>query len=335
MSLLALLISLPLSLAAPSDGGSEGGEWVRRHLPERGQWELGGFAGLMIISPRHDYYALETAPQRDLARLGPEAGLRAAYFPLSLLGVEAEFSGIWTRVTEADDAPAFLYGLRGHAILQLPLYRVVPFALGGYGITGVRSSRDAVGSDVDPAGHYGLGVKLMADDRFAVRLDARHLLPPANVSQRAVSSHFSINLGITIRLGPQPNLRRGKRRAEDEPESRPADTDGDGVLDGGDVCPGSAGPPPTGCPEVDSDGDGVLDRFDRCPGREGEDTDGCPLADTDGDGKTDRADRCPWEAADTADGCTAPPQPPPPPVVAPPPPEPEPPAPDEPTPDAG
>ena len=49
------------------------------------------------------------------------------------------------------------------------------------------------------------------------------------------------------------------------------------------------------CPVVDSDGDGVLDNVDKCPGtRKGVkvDSKGCPL-DTDGDGIFDYVDKCP------------------------------------------
>jgi OOP family OmpA-OmpF porin len=53
-----------------------------------------------------------------------------------------------------------------------------------------------------------------------------------------------------------------------EPEAEPVDSDGDGVTDDKDRCPGTpAGVPvdKVGCP-LDSDGDGVTDDKDRCPG---------------------------------------------------------------------
>ena len=50
----------------------------------------------------------------------------------------------------------------------------------------------------------------------------------------------------------------------------PADSDGDGVPDASDQCPGEAGPASNnGCPieePTDSDGDGVPDASDACPG---------------------------------------------------------------------
>ncbi len=77
----------------------------------------------------------------------------------------------------------------------------------------------------------------------------------------------------------------------------PADSDGDGVPDDVDRCPGT---PPgtavdaTGC-ERDSDGDGVVDSKDRCPGTPRGvpvDENGCPK-DSDGDGVHDGIDECP------------------------------------------
>jgi outer membrane protein OmpA-like peptidoglycan-associated protein len=86
------------------------------------------------------------------------------------------------------------------------------------------------------------------------------------------------------------------------------DSDGDGVVDGADACPGTPKGRKVdarGC-ELDSDGDGVVDALDRCPdtprGAKVNAT-GCEL-DSDGDGVVDRLDRCPTVAAPgTADGC--------------------------------
>jgi OOP family OmpA-OmpF porin len=79
----------------------------------------------------------------------------------------------------------------------------------------------------------------------------------------------------------------------------PLDSDGDGVPDDMDKCPGT--PPNTpvdanGC-ELDSDGDGVVDSKDKCPGTPPGtkvDADGCPIdGDADGDGVKDSKDQCP------------------------------------------
>jgi outer membrane protein OmpA-like peptidoglycan-associated protein len=77
----------------------------------------------------------------------------------------------------------------------------------------------------------------------------------------------------------------------------PVDSDGDGVPDALDRCPGTvrgAKVDASGC-ELDSDGDGVVDRLDQCPttppGRK-VDARGCEL-DSDGDGVVDALDQCP------------------------------------------
>lgn len=75
------------------------------------------------------------------------------------------------------------------------------------------------------------------------------------------------------------------------------DSDGDGVKDGSDDCPNT--PPGVrvnsrGCAQ-DSDGDGVPDGADKCPNTPAGatvDADGCEL-DGDGDGVVDRLDECP------------------------------------------
>jgi outer membrane protein OmpA-like peptidoglycan-associated protein len=77
----------------------------------------------------------------------------------------------------------------------------------------------------------------------------------------------------------------------------PADTDGDGVIDRRDDCPGTprgAIVDARGCP-ADSDGDGVWDGIDQCPDTPKGwpvDQNGCP-ADSDGDGVPDGEDACP------------------------------------------
>lgn len=89
------------------------------------------------------------------------------------------------------------------------------------------------------------------------------------------------------------------------------DSDGDGVVDTMDQCPGTPAGVQVdskGCP-VDTDGDGVADHMDQCPGTPAGakvDAKGCPV-DTDGDGVADYMDKCPDSPAGIpvdADGCS-------------------------------
>jgi len=83
-----------------------------------------------------------------------------------------------------------------------------------------------------------------------------------------------------------------------------ADSDGDGVSDSKDKCPGTpagVAVDAMGCPK-DADGDGVPDYKDKCPGTPAGvavDAMGCPK-DTDGDGVPDYKDKCPGTPAGVA-----------------------------------
>jgi outer membrane protein OmpA-like peptidoglycan-associated protein len=107
------------------------------------------------------------------------------------------------------------------------------------------------------------------------------------------------------------------------------DTDGDGLVDAVDACPGDPedldGFDDTdGCPDLDNDADRILDIADQCALEPEDpdgfaDDDGCPDPDNDGDGLLDGADACPDDAgpaelngcpdtdgdglADSADAC--------------------------------
>ena len=85
--------------------------------------------------------------------------------------------------------------------------------------------------------------------------------------------------------------------AKPAPAPKVVDSDGDGVPDDKDRCPGTvkgAKVDANGC-ELDGDKDGVVDRLDKCPttppGRK-VNAEGCEL-DGDGDGVVDALDKCP------------------------------------------
>ncbi|VAW88823.1 hypothetical protein MNBD_GAMMA17-1284, partial [hydrothermal vent metagenome] len=94
------------------------------------------------------------------------------------------------------------------------------------------------------------------------------------------------------------------------------DTDGDGVSDNNDLCPGTAAGTPVdsnGCAlvQLDTDIDGIADAVDQCPDTlagEAVNSNGCAMSqlDTDSDGISDAVDQCPetpvGETVD-ANGC--------------------------------
>jgi OmpA-OmpF porin, OOP family len=84
-----------------------------------------------------------------------------------------------------------------------------------------------------------------------------------------------------------------------KPVRKVVDSDGDGVLDDADQCPGTPAGTAVdakGCPlPQDDDGDGVTNDIDKCPGTPAGakvDANGCEL-DADGDGVADSRDQCP------------------------------------------
>lgn len=164
-------------------------------------------------------------------------------------------------------------------------------------------------SDTSFAGAYGVGVKYYLSDAVALRFDVRHILDYN--SEDLTRSHDVVNnLAVTGGLMMQAGF--------GAPGTRPADGDGDGILDALDRCadtPAGTVVDSDGCPlpkKADADDDGVADAIDRCP-----DTPrgvavnmvGCPLpkeTDEDGDGVIDGVDRCagtPKGTAVDASGC--------------------------------
>ena len=270
---------------------------IRRFRPERNMVELGIFGGITVFSKTHDLYDPASPMPRDpLRRPTPDLGARLAYFPLSFFGLEAEFSALPAKY-EPDGASAFVYGFRGHGILQLPMFRVVPFIVGGYGLMGVSSKADVAGKDIDPMGHYGVGLKYFFNRYLAIRLDVRHLVGAQRAQQVDGTSHLQALLGLSLTLN----------RAKPKPASKPApvdpDRDRDGFLNEVDRCPDERGIAPDGCPDKDSDGDTFMDSVDKCPEVVGVAPDGCPPKDRDRDSFLDEADKCPDEPGVAPDGC--------------------------------
>lgn len=139
---------------------------------------------------------------------------------------------------------------------------------------------------------YGVGLLVTLgpdrDDGSAMQLradlGARRALSDETAAGEEKAVDYVAGIGFQYSWGGKP---------------RRLDTDGDGVTDDADNCPGTpAGTAvdANGCPlPQDDDGDGVTNDIDKCPGTPAGvrvDASGCEL-DSDGDGVGDSRDQCP------------------------------------------
>ena len=163
--------------------------------------------------------------------------------------------------------------------------RFSPYLLAGFGYQ--KSDRSGGQDDEDGgAGSLGFGflTDLKKDGKIALRTEVRQRW---DFGADTTYQDLVVNIGLQIPFGGKP-----EPAAVIDPDS-----DGDGVPDSRDMCPGTpagAKVNSNGCP-LDSDGDGVADYLDKCPGTPlgtPVDSTGCPL-DSDGDGVPDTAADCP------------------------------------------
>lgn len=296
---------------APAPSATGETPYLNRYPADKNLWELGLFGGLMFPSSSHELMD-PNATHQPFDTAG-ELGVRFAYFPLAFLGAELEGAVMPSDVK--DGTGGGLYAARGHVIAQFPKYSITPFALIGVGALGASSS--SMGTDTDPAFHFGIGAKAALDAYISARLDIRDTMSQKfGASNGTQTHHPEVLLGVTFTLERTQPDRDGDGFADhrddcpsvkgDNQGCPPPDQDHDGVPDSSDQCKDTAGVAPTGCP--DTDGDGKLDAVDACPTEAAPTKTGCPDAqcackDRDGDGRTDAVDKCPDAAATTEDGC--------------------------------
>ena len=174
-------------------------------LPKRNTAELGVLAGVMFVSNANNLHE----DGKPHTTFGPafQIGARAAFFPVKVFGVEAEYAhGFGHCDCNVGSGPKLSNSarfdvLRGHLIGQLPTSRLIPFALLGAGLLHAHS--DLSGADNDFAFEAGVGLKVMATRLLVPRLDAR-----LNMTQRrgggftdGVAFNAEILAGLSFRLG--------------------------------------------------------------------------------------------------------------------------------------
>ncbi len=165
-----------------------------------------------------------------------------------------------------------------------------PYFLLGLGAMNIDSSDPALNFR-EKSGSVGMGLLIDLGPGGTVSLRSEFRL------RKFFSPSGSTN-DMVLMLGLQ--LPFGSPHAEPAPPA-PGDSDGDGVVDRVDRCPGTPRGrvvKANGC-ENDGDGDGVVDGVDLCPGTPAGapvDGRGCPL-DSDGDGVADYMDNCPGTPA--------------------------------------
>jgi outer membrane protein OmpA-like peptidoglycan-associated protein len=277
-------------LWGPDDPDDKSLPWIKRHGPRRNSWHLGVAGGVFLPSRGLDLRA-EGAPFTQFERVAGDVAFRVGYYPLRLLGIEVEGTVMPGGQTLAGESAMF-WSARGQLILQLPFWRIVPFASLGGGGLGL-SSNSIAGDDVDGFWAWGGGLKFHINRYVGLRFDVRTNLSPKFTDPDFADSE-EVLLGVVVRLGP-------KRKKAAAPE--PGDRDGDGFKDPDDKCPDDKGVAPDGCPVGDRDKDGFKDPDDKCPDEKGIAPDGCPTKDRDGDGFLDDDDKCPDEAGVEPDGC--------------------------------
>lgn len=252
--------------------------------------EIGLFGGLFF--PPEDHTLFESGrTRRNYEEVAAEFGARAGGYPIPYLGAELELSHVPSATRRGNAAKLFI--VRGHGVVRIPTPSITPFLLAGGG--GIFTS-GALGSESDPAFHFGGGAKLPMGELVSLRLEARDTI--IWNSDDEARHHPEILFGLSLGFGGE--------RPPPPPPPPPADTDADGVLDATDACPEEAGAPPSGCPVRDADADGIDDDVDRCPAVVGIAPDGCPDPDADEDGVSGAADRCPEVAGIAPDGCPDP-----------------------------
>jgi OOP family OmpA-OmpF porin len=283
---------------------------------DRGPWELsafvGGFDDDFEFDPDGSQYFLD--PDRNLL-FG--AGFNY-HFPMGFyVGASGRYVPLDMRPAAGGLVDLDSYFFSGNLGYTLPVHeRIDLYAQAG--LTTANWRPEVGDSEMDFGWTYGGGIRLYLQENLALTGDYRMTqiqtaLEDVTQSVTGLTANetfwgYSISGGVSYFFGSKDSDGDGVKDGDDacpgtpsnvEVDARgcPVDSDGDGVADYQDNCPDTpagARVNSQGCP-LDADNDGVFDGLDRCPNTPAGatvDANGCPI-DSDGDGVWDGLDRCP------------------------------------------
>ena len=237
-----------------------------------------GPKGAKSITPYLGYHWFTDRDYEDRAELG----IKLENFFTDNFSVEGGLGYVPTNQASTSNSKSMMtYTLNGNYnfILNEKLWPYITAGLGG----------DTVANTTYLGPAAGIGLRYLINNDFALRTEVK------DVFFRDPKNDVIALVGLTYFFG-RPEKPVAMK------EEKPADSDGDGVLDSMDKCPNTpsgVSVDKNGCP-VDSDKDGVADYLDKCadtPSGVSVDKNGCPI-DSDKDGVADYLDKC----ADTPSG---------------------------------
>lgn len=236
-------------------------------------------AGSFSLTPYVGGYVFDDDQNLDN---GPVLGAGIGYNYTKHIGVEGIINYIDTESDRTgSDVDGFIFRADG-LYHFMPDEQLVPYVAAGLGAISING--DERSGNTSGMANYGAGIKYFISETLAIRADIRHILDFDGTNN---------NLAYTVGL----SYLFGKKAPQAAPPPPPEDSDGDGVYDDRDRCPGTPSGVAVdrkGCP-LDSDNDGVYDYRDDCPDTPAGapvNSAGCPL-DSDGDGVYDYLDKCP------------------------------------------
>jgi OOP family OmpA-OmpF porin len=235
--------------------------------------DAGPHQGQFYIHPMYTYYEAPSKEGYDKGASGP--GIVLGWSFLEDWAMEGEYDQQQPDLKNPPGGKGEVKNWAANVLYMMPGPRwFTPFVT----IGGGRGSyqRDSFGNGKTPVQNqynFGVGTYIGTSERFSFRADVRGMYTLESEKLEPWAG-----VGLVLKVG-----RTAKPAAPVVAAPPPADSDGDGVLDTVDACPGTphgVKVDARGCP-LDSDGDGVPDYLDKCPDTPRGtkvDATGCPIA---------------------------------------------------------